>query len=150
MFWFRNYCSRGIFLKNMLCSWHFAKKPYFWNKVNISMIIVSIPISKTSQMTVWFRRSFWCKTLGVQKVQLWLLEATKVVKKCKLRNPENNQGCQLFQTLAQFSSYRLFLTIPGKLTFPAFLGLSGYIWSLGKNKFVWNSWQNFPKFRQFF
>ncbi len=51
----------------------------------------------------------WCKTLGVRNIQLWLLEAAKVVKKGKLRNPENNQGCLLLQVLAQFLSYQLFL-----------------------------------------
>ena len=41
-----------------------------------------------------------CKTLGVQKGNRGLLEAAKDVEKCELKNPDNNQGCQLFQTNA--------------------------------------------------
>ena len=128
----------------------FFKKSVFLEQGQFLHDHWSEPISETSQMAVWSRPSFWCTTLGVQQVNSSLLEAAKVVKKCQLRNPKNNQGCVLFQTLAQFLSYRLFLAIPGKQTSPAFLGLSGYIWSLGKNEFVWNNTQIFPNFSQFF
>ena len=149
-------CWKNVLAQKLLLQRHLSKKrvvpltffekSFFLEQGQLLHDHWSKPISETSQMAVWSRPSFWCKTLGVQKVQSWLLEAAKVVKKCQLRNPENNQGCQLFQTLAQFSSYRLFLAIPGQQTSPAFLGLSGYIWSLGKNEFDWNSWQDFLKF----
>ena len=129
-FWWKNYCSRRIFLKNISCSLHFSKNMFFGEKVNYSMTIGPSQFPKHPRRPSDSGRH-WCKTLGVRNVQLWLLEAAKVVKKCEFRNPDNNQGCQLFQTLPQFTSYRLFLAIPGKLTSSAFLGLSGYIWSLG-------------------
>jgi hypothetical protein len=42
------YCFRGIFPKKMSCSWNCVESPFFRNKLNFSIIIVSTTISETS------------------------------------------------------------------------------------------------------
>ena len=99
MCWHINFCSRGIFPKKMSCPWHFCQILFFWNKVNFTMTMVSETNSDTSWTFVLLRRTFWSKTLDVQKGICGLLEAVKDLKKGKFKDPKNNKCCQLFQTI---------------------------------------------------